>query len=320
MKKKEFIVTGGFLDNSSEGYIGKIILAQLGEGLSINYELIKIMEPPDENLRIKNKGFSGASINKNKLWVCTANQVLAFSLDDFEIEQTINDPLFNDLHYVLAEDDGLHVVNTGLESLDYFDYDGKLKLRTLLTSDKRTEFRTRSVPDFRIIDSNPHFMHANYCSRHPDGQLLLTFLRQRRIVNTTDWSWGSPLYSAPPHEGFVEYFHPVKKDCLWITTVPGEVIACDPSTYKEVARWSLIEKGIPPGWTRGLCILEKGFLVGTTKITTSNADYYSDWGKADLGTSHSCVSYIPFESTQSKISCKILNQRIAKVFSIIPLH
>ncbi|WP_432463463.1 hypothetical protein [Agarivorans sp. QJM3NY_33] len=320
MKEEVFIVTGGFFDGSSEGYIGKVILTK-GEGdVLLRFETSMITEPPTPALRVKNKGFAGGSIHKNLLWLCSPNQVLAYSLPDLELKQVIDDNLFNDLHYVLAEDDGLYIVNTGLESLDHFGYDGALKERKLLTSDERTVQRTTSGPEFRVIESKPHFMHANYCFRRDDGHLLLTFVRQRRIVNTSDWSWASSEYSAPIHEGFIARYSPIGKDCLWVTTVPGEVIASDPKNDELVKKWVLNENDVPPGWTRGLCILEHGFLVGTTKIRASNAKYHTGWTQSAIESSRSTISYIPFNNHHRTVVVDVLNERISKIFSILPLE
>ncbi len=317
--KEEFIITGGFFDGTSEGYIGKVILKRNVGDVSLNFQASIITEPPTPRLRVKNKGFAGGSIHGNKLWLCSANQVLAYSLPDLELKQIINDPFFNDLHYVLAEKNGLYIVNTGLESLDHFSYDGQLLARTLLTSESRTQSRTSSSSEFRIIESKPHFMHANHCFRMNDGHMLLTFARQRRIVDSSDWSWASPEYSASPHEGFIAPFSVLNKDCLWVTTVPGEIIASDPLSGEIVYTCTLKDKNVPPGWTRGLCILEHGLLVGTTKIRASNAEYYSGWNQNDIENSRTTIAYIPFDQKQDVVTVDVLNERSSKVFSILPL-
>ncbi|WP_413699263.1 hypothetical protein ACLKMH_17435 [Psychromonas sp. KJ10-10] len=320
MYKQTFLITGGFFDGSSEGYIGKITLEQTSNRVLLSFTPLLITEPPAVELRVKNKGFAGGSINGNLLWICSSNQVLAYSLENFELIQTIDDPLFNDLHHVLAEENGLYVVNTGLESLDYFNYDGVLKERKFLTSEERNIFRINSTAEFRTFDSKPHFMHANHCSRSPEGNMLLTFVRQRRIVNLSDWSWASPEYSAPPHEGFIDHYAPKKMNCIWVSTVPGEVLACDPISHEVIKKWNLREKGVPPGWTRGLCILKHGFLVGTTKIRQTNADYYARWNSEETNKSETTVSYISFDEKQEAISVDVLGARNAKIFSILPFE
>lgn len=317
MGKETFIVTGGFFDGTSEGYVGKVSLTRNNGKITLDFVIELITEPPTPSLRVKNKGFAGGSIRDDLLWLCSSNQVLAYSISDFQLMHIIDDPLFNDLHYVLAENEGLYIVNTGLESLDLFSYSGKLVERKLLTSEERTYLRTSSSEDFRMIDSKPHFMHANYCARKPDGQMILTFVRQRRIVDTENWNWASPEYSASPHEGLIAKYPPLKQDCLWVTLVPGEIVVSDLAGGKVLERWDLSTLNVPPGWTRGLCVLEHGLLVGVTRIRPSNAGYYSGWTQQDIDVSCTSISYIPFDISQEVVTVKVLDERNAKVFSIL---
>lgn len=319
MSDERFLVTGGFFDGTSQGYIGELTLRRDGEQVSFMPRLI--CEPPDPRLRVVNKGFAGGSCHDGVLWLCSANQVLGFSLDDLRLVRVIDDPAFNDLHHVLAEDRRLWVVNTGLESLDELDYDGRLVSRRLLTSDARTRARLARSEEFRTWDSHPHYMHANHCARRDDGALLLTFVRQRRIVciegGREDWDWASPEYPGPPHDGFIAMHAPSGRACLWVTTVPGEVIACDPRSGAIVERWSLAERGAALGWTRGLCVLEHGLLVGTTRIRASNAGYFAHWSEVEAERSRTAISYVPFESGRRVVSVDVLHERSAKVFSIL---
>ena len=316
---KEFLITGGFLDDSYDAFLGKLTLTEGLEDDALSFELIKVMESPDQSLRVLNKGFTGGSIYKNTLWVCSSNQIFSFSLDNFKVEKIIDNPLFNDLHYVLAEKEGLCVVNTGLESIDLIDYNGNLTSRKLLISDEISRQKLRKNKDFRTVDSNPHFMHANYCYRTSEGSLLLTCLRQNRVVNTKDWEWASPLYPTPPHEGFIHQYHPENKECLWVSTVSGQVIASDPATFETIKKWDLLEMGLPPAWFRGLCVLEHGLLVGATRIIESNVGYYFGWGDNEVETSKSHISYIPF-NTLKPVYLEIIPERITKIFSIIPMQ
>lgn len=320
MSDERFVITGGFFDGTSQGYIGALTLRREAEQVSLHFEPRLVCEPPDPRLRVINKGFAGASIHGGLLWLCSANQVLAFSLDELELVRVIDDPAFNDLHHVLAEDERLWVVNTGLESLDELDHAGRLCSRRLLTSDARTRARLARREEFRTWDSHPHFMHANHCARRDDGALLLTFVRQRRIVciepGRDDWDWASPEYPGPPHDGFIALHPPSGRRCLWVTTVPGEVIACDPSSGEIVERWSLAARGAALGWTRGLCVLEHGLLVGTTRIRASNAGYFSHWSEVAAERSRTAVSYVPF-GAGAVVSVDVLHERSAKVFSIL---
>ena len=72
---KEFLITGGFLDDSYDAFLGKLTLTEGLEDDALSFELIKVMESPDQSLRVLNKGFTGGSIYKNTLWVCSSNQI-----------------------------------------------------------------------------------------------------------------------------------------------------------------------------------------------------------------------------------------------------
>ncbi|MGR5145602.1 hypothetical protein ACQKP8_03510 [Photobacterium alginatilyticum] len=320
MQQEKFLVTGGFFDGTSEGYVGKVILSRKNGETTLDFITELITEPPTPSLRLKNKGFAGGSIRGDLLWICSPNQVLAYSISNFKLMHVIDDRLFNDLHYVLADINGLYIVNTGLESLDLFSYDGKLVERKLLTSEERTHLRTNSSEDFRLIDSKPHFMHANYCARNPDGKMILTFVRQRRIVNAEDWNWASPEYTASPHEGLIAKYPPLNQDCLWVTLVPGEIVVSDLTGEKILNRWDLTALNISPGWTRGLCVLEHGLLVGVTRIRASNAGYYSGWTQKEIDISCTSISYIPFDTKKDSVTVEVLNERNAKIFSILSLE
>ena len=317
---EKFVVVGGFRDEeSAEGYIGMLELCKDGTESSLRFMSIIVEAPPNENLHLPNKGFAGGTIHNKQLWVCTANQVLAYRLDNWQLQHVIDNPLFNDLHHILADDDGLYVVNTGLEAIDYLDHSGKLVKRTMLTSDELTQKRIVSAKEFRTSTTEPHLMHANHCVKNYKGQLLVTLARQRQVLNLDEWDWASPEFDAPPHDGIMAYYPPDKKTYLWVTNVHGTIIAC--SDKKRIIKsWNLKDYGIPPGWVRGVAVLAHGFIVGSSKITTSNRNYYSGWDKQDFTNSKTTIAYIPFDDNERGHHTDIFPERKAtKIFSIIPL-
>ncbi len=318
IKPQKFIITGGFRDeNSAEGFIGLLTLSSDGMQTSLDFKPIIVTEPPDKALCIPNKGFAGGTIYNQQLWVCSANQLLAYSVDNWQLTHVIDNPLFNDLHHVLADESGLHIVNTGLEAIDYLTFDGELIGRTLLTSDDRTNFRIKQTDDFRLYHSEPHFMHANHCAKNQHGDLLITLARQRRIINMQDWSWASPEYETSPHDGMMAIYTPHQQNYLWASNVHGKIIAYD-DRYKTTKIWNLYDYDIPPGWARGLAILQDGFLVGTSKLTTSNRGYYMGWSIEDCKKSQTTIAYIPFsEHDKSSVVTIFPERKAAKIFSII---
>lgn len=317
MSSRYFLVTGGFFDGGCDGYVGELELRRRDGVTSMAFEPRLTHQPTDPALRVPNKGFTGGTILDRRLWVCGANQVLAFDVERWSLVEQVDDPAFNDLHHVLAEEQGLTVVNTGLESVDVFDRQGVLQDRVLLTSDARTRQRLERVAEFRTCDSNPHFMHASHCARTTDDGLLLTLVRQRRVVDCRDWSWASPEYPAPPHDGFLAEHAPSGRCLLWATTVAGEIFASDPFTLELIEHWSLPDRGGPVGWTRGLCVLDDGVLVGTTRIRANNAEYFQRWTSRDHAQSRTALAFLPFDDRASVVAVDVFPKRPAKVFSIL---
>lgn len=313
-----FFVTGGFFDGSPDGFV--ITLGLKSNNGSVSLEVIEnqIIPMPDSELAVPNKSLTGGLVKGGILWVCSSNQILGLNRRSLKVERVINDPLFNDLHYVLPEESHLTVVNTGLESIDTLSYAGDLLDRTLLTSDARTSFRAAKDSCFRTTDSKPHFMHACHCSRTPERELLVTFVRQRRVVNLSNWQWVSPEYGAPPHEGFLQVHPGTSQLLLWATTVPGLICATDPISHETVHCWKLKDYGIPTGWTRGLTLLPHGILVGTTCIRETNHDYFRRWNSDEVSGSITGMHYIPFDGKGKPTSIAAFPSRPSKVFSIIP--
>ena len=318
MQSETFIITGGFRDeDSSEGYLGQLELRRDGTDTHLTFTPLIITEPPDKKLKIPNKGFAGGSIYHDILWVSTANQLLGYCLNSFTLKHVINNSLFNDLHYVLAHEKGLYVVNTGLESIDFLNYSGELLERILLTSVERTWHRVNSISEFRTWHSEPHFMHANFCAFNEEGDLMVTLLKQQQVINLKNWNLVSAGYLAPPHDGFMAYYPPENKKLLWITTLSGKVIASD-NKSNQIAQWNLYDYKIPIGWVRGLSVLEHGFLVGISKLTHSNYAYHAGWQVGDCKNSQTTIVYIPFDSASKATFISIfLDRKAAKIFSII---
>ena len=68
------------------------------------------------------KGFAGGCIIENKLLATTEAEILQFSLAPLKLKKTTTKKYLNDVHYVAPADGGYVVVNTGLDTLELFDY------------------------------------------------------------------------------------------------------------------------------------------------------------------------------------------------------
>ena len=55
MSHERFLITGGFFDGSSEGYIGELSLRREGDRTVLSFTPRLICEPPEPSLRVVNK-------------------------------------------------------------------------------------------------------------------------------------------------------------------------------------------------------------------------------------------------------------------------
>ena len=132
-------------------------------------------------------------------------------------------------------------------------------------------------------------------------------------------------FKFPPHEGFLCAASSFYKSSLrWNSTVDGQIFASDPKTNKIIEVWKLSNyPQLPRGWTRGLCILHDGILVGSTCMRQT-ADVWmkrhgNEWN-FDIKSSKTSVSFIPFKrssGTSETCNVNILNERSAKIFSLL---
>jgi len=89
--------------------------------------------------------------------------------------------------------------------------------------------------------------------------------------------------------------------------------------------WNLSDyASLPRGWTRGLCLLEDGFCVGSTAIRKDTTQWISEHGNTwnfDAAESRTAVSFVCFASSglheDATASVHFLNARRSKVFSIL---
>lgn len=297
---------------------------------------------------VVDKGFAGACWHGRKLFACMPNCVMVFTrtnepdqLPFWRHIQTIHDCLFNDLHHVCSMSDGVAVANTGLETIDCFDEDGtctaRLSLR--LPEDVQVsldEARTASdEQDFRRVSTrNRHVHHLNHVFDSGDGGLLATLLKSRKIVRLIKIGAGGELihvdashvvttFSTPPHEGFVCVNSHVGhgEPLLWASTVDGSVFARSMVNGEVVRQWSLGQRaGEAQGWTRGLCILPDGFLVGATAIREHNRSFLPEgmwpWRLEETCTA---VTFVPFDLDAPSVMISLPDlARRPKIFSILP--
>jgi amino acid adenylation domain-containing protein len=335
---EDITVTGGFFDNSANAYLGRVTVwrcCKTKHVMALTYRTIKEYAP--EKWPVINKGFTGGSWFNDKLYVCWPNRVAEVDpAADWEITRHLDSCGFNDLHHVHACRNGIWVANTGMDSIDHLGWDSQLRLRTSLVAATTDDGQTDQTD---VRDQAAHTArrgtdqeHVNFVTVEEEGQtggtvngnVTATLLQSKRIVIIPSGKDQSrqhvvQLGTSPPHEGFVSCLD--QKLLRWNSTVDGHVVATDPSTGQEIHRWDLASyHGVPRGWTRGLCVLRDGFLVGSTVVRGTAENWLnqhdSSWNY-DFKQSQTAVLFIPFDPDGNTRSVDVMTGRNAKIYSLL---
>ena len=343
-------ITGGFFNNSANAYLGRItVWRDLTSNKVKDLTFHKIKEYEPKKWPVLNKGFSGGSWYNGKLYVCWPNRVAVVDpKSKFAITQHFDSPFFNDLHHVHACKHGIWVANTGMDSVDHLSFDNRLLSRSPLVAETEKFHSTTDVRDqathtkLRGTDK-VHVNHVevidNASKKDASGKVLstdvskyivrATLLQSKQIVEIQQDRDQLPKVIAqlkdksPPHEGFelaVPYFG--MRKMWWNSTVDGLVTATDAITGNTVETWNLCKYvDIPRGWTRGLCILEDGFLVGSTVIRGTSKEWLqkheNEWN-FETEDSRTAVVYVPFDHEDAcAVAVDVLSNRDAKIYSLL---
>jgi MFS family permease len=189
-QSSRFIVTGGFFDDTPDGFIGQITLFRdvNGEASHMCFDLLQIVHPADASLSLANKGLGGACWYEGNLWTCFPNQVVVFRPPSeaggrWDLIHTIDHESFNDLHHVSVAECGVIVANTGNESVDLFTFDGTLKSRVLLVDAdlhrQRVVAARDAMQDYRMASTKaniPHQVHVNHVKHLSGLRVMATLL------------------------------------------------------------------------------------------------------------------------------------------------
>jgi hypothetical protein len=195
--------------------------------------------------------FTGFCFAGGRLWVCSFGEILGF--DDWPPREPcarITLPGFNDLHHCLPWQGGLAVANTGLETVDWIDFDGQLRERWDLLA---AEAGARSIDptcDYRrVADTKPHRRHVNHLFA-VDDVLWVTQLRSSNAVPVSAAGPGIAFEAGMPHDGrWID-------GSLVFTTTNGHLVWVDPRRRRierSVALAPLTPDLEQLGWCRGVC-------------------------------------------------------------------
>lgn len=246
------------------------------------FEYTTPLEHRHENLRV---AFKCGHINGGKLLLPTSTEVLTISVQNWQLENVLSLPEFNDLHHVIALDNELVVCNTGLDNILWIGSEGKVRhAETLLQSD--ISARYIDVEDFRqVLSTKPHHVHPNYLFLGPEGELFVTCFFQRRAINVANPDDYFPVDVGNPHDGVVW------EDRVYFTTTNGHLVVFDANTRHKICDFDLPkvwQENKLLGWCRGLLVAEGRAFIAFSKVRETKAKEFVRWiyqGFESSGTS-----------------------------------
>ena len=264
-----------------------------------------IIPHPNPKIAVQGKGISGMCHGSSgTVWAAFSNLIAHIRLDDGTIIETIQDDKFNDLHDLHIKDGKLVAVNSGNESIDFIDIQsGRIERFDLLGDSLREKTRKVTVKS----DTKPHLHHVSTITYNDQNEMVLAFFKQQRIINIDNWGQIGPKMPSPIHD--LQFsnnkFH-------W-TTICGKKYTFD----DKISVIDLAEHGLKIGWTRGLRLLDSGFIIGTTAIRESNVNFFSHLTKINNSEVKGRISWIPPSIDQKAIHYEFENSEKRKVYSII---
>ena len=247
------LVSGGYFDQT----FGLLtVIEKTTEGLVVVSD--KEIQHPKPEIAVLGKGITGIAIDGDYVWACFSNLIVKISLDDFSIQDMIENEYFNDLHSIEIHNNRLYIANTGNESVDIINLETRELERIDLLGEAMRKRRPLYSPN---QDTKPHLHHLSSVTIDEEGDMIIGLVRQQRILNLGKWEWIGGKHSSPVHD--VESID----GKIWLTTVGGMI-----SNSEQT--WNLADYQFELGWTRGLAVTDEGMYVGTTAIRESNQDYY----------------------------------------------
>jgi len=289
------LVSGGFFDQTC-GLL--TVIEKTTEGLVVVSD--NEIEHPKPEIAVLGKGITGIALDGDWVWACFSNLIVKIFLDDFSIQDMIENEYFNDLHSIEIHNNHLYIANTGNESVDIIN----LETRGLERIDLLGEGMRKVRPLYsQNKDTKPHLHHVSSVTIDEEGDMIIGLVRQQRILNLGKWEWLGGKHSSPVHD--VESID----GKIWFTTVGGMI-----SNSEQT--WNLADYQSELGWTRGLAVTDEGMYVGTTAIRESNQDYYKVITNSSTERTGAKICYIPFNKNSETFELEIPNAGNRKVFSI----
>lgn len=200
------------------------------------------------------------------LWYQTSStEIIAYRTADWAVERVISHPSFNDLHGLLVEDDGIVLVNTGLEMIQFLTHEGEIVREVNFGGTPTWERFDRSFDYRRIGTTKPHDVHVNHVFRL-DGSYWVTRCLRRDAVRLEDHRDRIDIGVGQPHDGIL------RGDFLYFTTTNAHLVVVNARTRRieDVLDLNALNAGGGQiGWCRGLEVDGDHAFVGFTRLRRS---------------------------------------------------
>ncbi|KGP74672.1 hypothetical protein [Pontibacillus yanchengensis] len=236
-----------------------------------NYSSPKDVIPKEEISIV----FKAGTLQGDYIHVCTTTEVMTLHAETLEKVNYFSHKSFNDLHHVRMTKNGNYlVVNTGLDLLMEFSYEGELLAQWPVHDDVETY---NSDVDYRKIPSTkPHTSHPNYVTIL-DNHYWVTRFKQKDAINIHNNN-KAKINIEGMHDG-IAY-----KNFIYYTTVNGHIVKYDTvtHTYEDYDLNKLEESFITTfkalGWCRGLKVVdEETVIVGFSRLRPTKQKDYTQW-------------------------------------------
>jgi hypothetical protein len=225
--------------------------------------------------------FKSASISDGQLLACTQTEILAYSLNSYELQNTISLPHFNDVHHVIKTVSGSYLVAcTGLDMVFELDPTTGQKIREWDTLKRSVWTKHNEDKDYRLVlTTKPHDSHPNFVFQYKDEYWVTRFEQRDAICLNNDRRIDIGI--EKPHDG-----HILGKN-VYFTTVDGHVVIANMETTEIVDVIDLHEcknAGTATGWARGLKLIDEDrVIVGFSTLRVTKFRENVRWIKRRLG-------------------------------------
>jgi hypothetical protein len=199
--------------------------------------------------------FKCATLEGDRLYLCTHSEILIFEVPSFERVGYITLPCFNDVHHVRPTPEGtLIAANTGLDCVLEVTLDGKVVREWGVLGQDPWERFSRDIDYRKVPSTKPHQAHPNY-TFFLDGELWVSRFEQKDAVSLTNPHRRIEIGVERIHDGVVH------GDFIYFSSVKGDIAIVSKTSLKleqivELPRFH--PEGTLLGWCRGLMIDKDG--------------------------------------------------------------